>query len=462
MKADEFVTRILAENSQLVEESFNQVTYGMQAQSFGRGWPIFGIVFVPDEQEAQLIPVWEALVSARCKMVELFLHNSAIRSIFGFTPAELELILRDPFLASGPLQSGKIEHLPLIAVTRLDGFVGQNFDNGYSNNEANSGPGGLDYHDVIGDLMWETPLGITLRRNFRLRRFTLRADLARTALRYFQFWNQKTGGDRSRQAVVLCPEIDREARLLTKSLRLYFPTEVATVDDPRWRLNQVGLYLGSIRVGVLLRTSGMTITHLSETPGAVTEALLTGKVLTIPTLCGRVGGNKVTDYFLTQRSGELDLSSFERRALLSIPATELVTPSSIQVALANQHQLILKPNLGGGGQDSPGGKGIKVTFGREVSASRWQELLNLAATDNTRRYLTQQVVPISKGEFVSVQANGQPEPHLIAWGLDPYLFAGKFGGYAARGVVDPSDNQPPKLNVGEGIAHSGCIYTVLS
>lgn len=461
MKADEFITRMLKNDSLLVQESFNRVTLGMQTLGFSRGWPIFGIVFVPYEQEAQLISVWEALTSARCKVVELFLHDSAIRSIFGFTSAELELILKDPFLASGPLQEGKIAHLPLMAVTRLDGFVGQNFSNGYSNNEANSGPGGLDYHDVIGDLMWETPLGITLRRNLRLRRFTLRADLARTVLRYFQFWNQKTGGDKHRQAVVLCPEIDREARLLAENLKLYLPTEVAAVDDPRWRLNRTGLHLDSTQIGVLLRTSGMTITRLSETPSPVTEALLAGKVLTIPTLCGRVGGNKVTDHLLTQRFSELDLSPSESAALLSIPLTELVTAGSIQAALTNQSQLVLKPNLGGGGQDSPGGKGIKVTFGVEVSASRWQGLLNLAATDNTRRYLTQQVVPISKGQFVSVQTNNLPESHLIAWGLDPYLFAGKFGGYAARGIINPPDNLPVKLNVGEGIAHSGCIYTCL-
>lgn len=461
LSPEELLLSLLEKEEGLVFTSFEKVNQDMRDLGFGRGWPIFGIVFVSRDDERKLIPIWEKLMSARCKVVELFLKDSSIRPIFGFTADEEELIIHDPFLAVGDIREGKGGGLPLIAVARLDGFAGNQFPNHYSNNEGNTGePGGMDYHDIIGDSLWQTPLGRTLRQHFQLRRFAIREALAKTALQYFKTWNSKQIAAKVRTAVVIGAEVDREVKLLATTVKRFLPVDVAAVDDANWFFDGKTLKFRGREVGMLIRTSSAEINLLAETAGAVTKALLEGVVLAVPTISGRVGGNKVADFFLSQRWGMLGLTRDEQCVVQSIPKTSVAIPATLKWAVKHQDELILKPNLGGGGQDAPGGRGISVIFGGEVSASRWEQLQQIASADNTRRYVNQEVVPITKGEFVSVQ-NGHVGLYQVAWGLDPYMFAGKFVGYAARGVINPPDNPFVKLNVGEGIAHSGCIYTVL-
>ncbi|MBM4402189.1 MAG: hypothetical protein FJ044_03005 [Candidatus Cloacimonetes bacterium] len=461
LSPEQFLLLLLEKEPRLVLESFEKVNQGMRDLGFSRGWPIFGVVFVPASSEKRLIPLWQNLMSARCKVVELFLRDSSVRPIFGFTTDEEELIVNDPFLTTGDIYEGKIKGLPLIAIARLDGFVGTQFPNGYSNNEGNTGePGGMDYHDVIGDSLWETVLGQELRRHFQLRRFTIREALVRTALRHFEVWNNKQAISKPKAAVVIGANVDREVGLVAAGIERFLPTNVAAVDDPNWDFNGKSLRFHRKEVGLLIRTSSAEINLLAEAAGPVTKALLTGAVLAVPTISGRVGGNKVADFFLSQKQDMLGLTKDEFRAVQSIPRTVVAAPEAINWAIQHQQDLILKPNLGGGGQDAPGGRGIPVTFGGEVSVSRWRELQEIASASNTRRYVNQKVVPITRGEFVSVQ-DEDLGLYEVAWGLDPYMFAGRFVGYAARGVVNPPNNHLVKLNVGDGIAHSGCIYTVL-
>lgn len=204
LSPEELLLSLLDKEPHLVSESFEQVNQSMRDLGFGRGWPIFGIVFVSRDEERRLIPVWERLMSARCKVVELFLKDSPTRPIFGFTADEEKLIIHDPFLAVGDVREGKAGGLPLIAVARLDGFAGNQFPNHYSNNEGNTGePGGMDYHDTIGDSLWQTPLGKILRQHFQLRRFAIREALAKTALQYFKIWNSTQVAAKPRLA--FCP-----------------------------------------------------------------------------------------------------------------------------------------------------------------------------------------------------------------------------------------------------------------
>ena len=459
--ANEFVSEVLAARPEQVQQSFDRVTREMQALGFGRGWPIFGIVFVTQSQETRLVPIWEAQISARSKVVERFLLDPAIRPQFGFTAEEEFLILNDPFLDSGAIQNGRINGLPLVAVARLDGFANGEFPNGYLCHEANTGaPGGMDYHDVIGDTLWETPLGKTLREQFRLQKFAVREALAKTAWRYLEIWNHSRKEPQPETAVVIGTEHDREVRLVAETVGGFLPTVSASIHNPHWSFDGTSLWLGHQKVGILIRTSSADIEQIAKIGGPIANALCQGAVLTIPTLSGRPGGNKVCDHLLSQHPELFGLTDAEKQAVQSIPDTLIVTPDNATWAQEHQNELVIKANLGGGGQDCPGGSGIPLTFGAEVSQAEWGNLVNLAAESDLRRYVVQQIKPATHNEFVSVQ-NGAAVQYGIAWDLDPYIMAGRFVGYAARGVLNPSEGKPVKHNVGDGIAHSGCIYTVL-
>jgi len=460
--ASQFVSRMLVTQPGQVRESFDWVTRKMQVLGFGRGWPIFGIVFVPRSLEAhQLIPIWEAQISARSKVAGRFLLDPNIRPQFGFTAEEELLILNDPFLDSGPIQDGHIKGLPLVAVARLDGFVDEGFPNGYLCHECNGGaPGGMDYHDVIGDTMWETPVGQALRAHFRLQKFAVREALAKTALRYFKVWNNRQKRSKPKTAVVIGTTHDREVRLITETVGRFLPTFGASIYDPRWNFDGESLWLQHWEVGILIRTSSADVEQIAAAGGSVADALCERAVLAIPTLSGRPGGNKVCDHLLNQYPELFGLTKAESRAVQSIPDTWIVGPDNADWAREHQSELVIKANLGGGGQDCLGGRGIPLTFGTEVSQTEWARLIELAAASETRRYIVQQVGPATRNKFVSVQ-NGVAGQYPVAWDLDPYLMAGQFVGYAARGVPNPPEEEPVKHNVGDGIAHSGCIYTVL-
>jgi len=431
----------------------------MRVRKFERGWPIFGVVFVPRGQETRLIPVWEGQISARSKVVERFLRDRTLRPLFGFTSDEEELILGDPFLKSGVINGGRINGLPLVAVARLDGFVGGEFPNGYCCHEANTGaPAGMDYHDVIGDTLWGTPVGKALRARFHLQKFAVRRALAETALSYFEVWNRRQEMPRPKVVIVIGTEKDREVRLVAEAVGEVVETYSASVSDPRWNLKNGVLYLGRKAVGILIRTSSADVEQLAEMGGPVVDALLSGRVLAIPTLSGRPGGNKVCDHLLSLNPQLFGLTTAERQAVRSIPDTWVVGPGNATWVKEDRDSLVIKANLGGGGQDCPGGRGIPLTFGSEVSQEDWERLVGLAAQSDTRRYIVQRVGPAPRSKFVSVQ-NEVAGDYEVAWDLDPYMMGGRFVGYAARGVLDSAQG-PVAHNVGDGIAHSGCVYVI--
>lgn len=458
--ANDFMREMLVAKPGQVRESFDEVTRTMQALGFGRGWPIFGVVFVPQSQEAQLIPIWEHQVSARSRVVERFLRDRTIRPLFGFTSDEEQLILGDPFLKSSLVCGGRINGLSLVAVARLDGFAGDEFPNGYFCHEANTGaPAGMDYHDVIGDTLWGTPVGEALRARFQLQKFAVRRALAETALRYFEVWNRSQKVSKPKVAIVIGTENDREVRLVAEAVGESVETYGASVSDPRWNFDGSFLHLGLKEVGILIRTSSADVEQLAGMGGPVVDALREGNVLAIPTLSGRPGGNKVCDHLLSCQPELFGLTTAERQAVRSIPPTWVVGPENIAWAREQQDILVIKANLGGGGQDCPGGRGIPLTFGSGVSQEEWGRLVELAAQSDTRRYVVQQVGSATRNEFVSVQ-NGVAGQYEVACDLDPYIMAGRFVGYAARGIPNPPEGEPVKHNVGDGVAHSGCIYTI--
>ena len=457
--ANEHVLGMLARDQQTVSESFETVTRRMKQLGFGRGWPIFGIVFLPSALEKELKSIWQATVSLRSKVVQEFIENPSIRNLFGFTGEEVELILSDPILRLGDISQGSISGFSLIQVARPDGFLTPNFNPVWRSNEANTGePGGLDYHDTIGNAMWETPLMREVRQKFAVRKFSLLQEYTWQAQRLFFTWQRKTGIKGA--VVVLCTEIDREAKLIAGAVRQVFPeTVIATLTDKAWRFKNGRLYLNNTPVGLLVRATAADITAIAEANNAVTQALLNSSVCAFPNLCGRVGGNKVTDYLLTCNRLSLNLTRLEQLAAGAIAKTFPAESISSTEALQLQNKLVLKPNLGGGGLDNSIGKGIDVTLGATIGAKEWQRLVEYAAEGDTRVYLLQELLEQRMDTFVSLQNEVSAQEYEVVWCLDPYLINGKHVGYGARGQISPN-SRTVKLNVGDGTAHSGCIYTV--
>ncbi len=456
----ELMREIVATNPEIVSESFEKVTQVMQKQGFGRGWPIFGIVFMPRALERQLIPIWEATVTLRSKVVEAFLKDPSLRPMFGFTAGEEELLLNDPLLKLGEVVNGSVAGLPLILSARPDGFITNSDNLPWVSNEANTGePGGMDYHDIIGDVLWESDLGRFLRERLTLTKFSLRRNYALCALKVYRKWRKIAGGSSFPRIVVVGEEADRETKLLANAFSPYARNVPAvTVEDTNWKFCNGKLYYCGEEVDLLVRASSADVSVLDSCSGAVTQALKSGAVLAFPNLCGRVGGNKVTDYLLSQNLLDIQATKAEETARKTIANTQLAQNVSVDFAIRERKHLVLKANLGGGGLDCPGGRGIDVTLGSEVDIATWRKLLQLAMQTNTRVYLLQEMLEQTIGKFVSVQENGLGE-YDVAWGIDPYIIGGKFSGYASRGGINPRSNAV-KLNVGDGTAHSGCVYTV--
>ena len=95
----------------------------------------------------------------------------------------------------------------------------------------------------------------------------------------------------------------------------------------------------------------------------------------------------------------------------------------------NQKDLVLKPS------DEYGGTG--VTLGWEVDAKSWEKSIEQALPGGKSQkehgcWIAQEKIPMSRGEFPFIGANGKVEFRDMLVDLAPYMFRGKLAGFLTR------------------------------
>jgi len=128
-----------------------------------------------------------------------------------------------------------------------------------------------------------------------------------------------------------------------------------------------------------------------------------------------------------------------------VPRTQVLSATLRSQAVADQHDLVLKPS------GSYGGVGVVV--GPEVTAAEWQHALDEALAEGG--YILQKYVPVDRltMQFVDMTTGAVKEDD-VPFCLAPYLFGGTPAGAYLRFAVPGAG---PVVNVAQGALTSGLL-----
>lgn len=130
-----------------------------------------------------------------------------------------------------------------------------------------------------------------------------------------------------------------------------------------------------------------------------------------------------------------------------VPQTWLFTPDLVEQAVADRHDLVVKP--------SGGSAGMNVLIGRETEADAWREALGRFAPQGgfiLQRYVRADDVPV---EFVHMES-GELVTAEVPYSIAPYLFGRKPAGACVRIGFPGSQGV---LNLARGVLISGLLVT---
>lgn len=188
--------------------------------------------------------------------------------------------------------------------------------------------------------------------------------------------------------------------------------------------------------------------RVSPSPGvdALEAAVRAGTVPMWVSAAAWLIGNKQVFAWLWADADELPTAD---RDLIHryVPQTWLFTPELVERAVAEQHDLVVKP--------SAGSAGVDVLIGRETDAEAWREALGRFAERGgfiLQRHVRADNVPV---EFVHIET-GETVTEEVPYSIAPYLFGRQPAGACVRIGFPGSAGV---LNLARGVLISGLLVT---
>ncbi len=337
--------------------------------------------------------------------------NDELRKQLDLTPEE-EIIIKFDNKYGAPDVSG-----------RLDGFLSSEGDFNFVEYNAES-PGGLAYGDELSDTFNKMPIMQKFSETYSLKTFAIRKKVFEALLLAYQHWG---GKGLPNIAIVDWRGVSTYGEfLLSKECFEQHGCQVKIVDPDELEYHNNKLFVGDFRVDLIYKR--VIIGEFLNKFGLnhpMIDAVRNNDVCIANALQVQMLYKKSCFALLSDPIYHESYPADVINALLKhIPWTRKVrecktvyknsTVGLVDFIVANQNQLVLKPN------GEYGGKG--VILGWESSSEEWSETLKTALSSS---YVVQERVPLGQEVYPSM-IDGELNFGERFLDLDPYVWNGKY------------------------------------
>jgi hypothetical protein len=377
--------------------------------------------FVSEDDFARITDACQTVWSAIQKVKDAAIHDRSIVDDLGMTEIERDLILIDP------------GYLQVSPTSRLDSFLTQT---SYSFVELNGeSPAGIAYADAAYDIFSSLPVMKKFSSEYVVRpMYGSQLLLDVLVQSYEEFLGKKP--ERAPQiAIVDLPDVPtvKEFELFKEFFeRSGYPSIICTPQQLEFTNNRLSVNGFEIDIVYKRLLVNEYLPIIKEYP-ALLEAYRAHAICMVNSFRSKLIHKKALFAVLTDNKRAPLFSEEELEAIRShVPWTRIVRDERtehngsevdlLDFVLANNEQLVLKPN------DDYGGHGI--TIGWDADDSTWRKALQDALADGD--YLVQERVPTARETFPALSKDGRIEFADQLVDLDPLLFNGKVGSAFTR------------------------------
>jgi uncharacterized circularly permuted ATP-grasp superfamily protein len=327
---------------------------------------------------------------------------------------------------------------PASVSSRLDAFLlPESLKFTEYNGEA---PAGAGYSEALSDIFADLPMMGGFAKRFEVHRYPLSAKLLDALIATYLDWGGKT--HRPQMAIVDFKEVPTwtEFEILKERFEaMQIPVVLADPRELEWdgkKLTANGKTIDLVYRRVLIND----IVARPKECEALVKAYASGTVCFANNFRCKISHVKAFFAVLTDEKNARFFSTEEQELIQRhVPWTRVVQdvqteyggePIELLKYIRKNHKdLVLKPS------DEYGGKG--VTLGWEIDAKEWESAIERALPGTKRGkgegcWIVQERIPLRRGEFPHISANGKVESKNMLVDFAPYLFRGKLAGFLTR------------------------------
>jgi hypothetical protein len=399
----------------------SKLTFGRRVHS-----PFLRPFFLSPEDEDRVRRATEILVRIAERVTMQALEDPSLFAQFHLRPEE-ERLVRLP--AGGG---------PASTASRVDAFL---LPESLKFTEYNGeSPAGAGYTELLAKLFGEIPVMRGFEKKFEVHSYPLSAKLLDALIGTYKDWGGTT--QRPQMLITDWKEVPTwsEFQILKERFeKLRVPVVLA---DPR-NLDWDGKCLTAKGKKISLVYRRVLINDIVARPKeceALVKAYEAKAVCVANNFRCKIPHVKAFFAVLTEQKNA-ELFSAEELEVIQrhVPWTRVVEDVKteyrgepielLEYIRKNQKNLVMKPS------DEYGGTG--VTLGWEVETKQWEEAIEQAlpsrkgAKEQTW-WIVQERIPMRRGEFPYISANGKVEFRNMLVDFAPYLFRGKMAGFLTR------------------------------
>ncbi len=420
-----------------VTQQFEMLNQWLVEKNFllkGKPFPTFlKPYFIDNRLKNHLKKTVENIMNAIEKVADLFFQGSEFEKYFEMDPLDKELAMLPTYYPRRVIQA------------RLDAFMEEDGEIKFLEFNCDS-PSGMGWHDELVRMFEKLPI---------IKKFKEKYDFNLEILldNFYNMLHQKYrefGGEKGKAFAIVCnreSSIRYDVELIVEyfNKRFNYPTIYA---DPRdGEYDGKVFKMNGVEVGLIYRDAIQDFTDYLDEVKPTLQAIKDGKVAIVNPFASRVGGLKCVLWFMTDEMTRHLFNSEELEAInRTIPWTRFLkekktnyrdkTVDLVEFVRKNKDNFVLKPNRGYGG--------FGVTIGKDVSQSKWEEVINEALKPE-QSWVVQEFVNIPSDDFP--QFNGGLTFKSKNINVNFFAFNGKFGG----GFVRVSDSSVINIHQGGGL-----------